>query len=285
MPDRRQRGVTLVEVLVVIAIIAVLLVLLLPAVSAVRQAAMTVHTANQIKQVVLATHSYSGLHGGAIPSASTNWRSVPPGTYSGYSAFAELLPHLEAKGAGGAGSRSISNKLRRLFFSPADPTPLSEADGSLASLAANALGYAKDRALPLSFPDGLSNTFAVGEHYARCGVWTFESLLPNMGMGFERRATFADGVGQLHGFPYTLGDLAPVPFGVPPRWRSMRDGWTFQHRPALDKCDSTAAQGLHPGGMLVGMFDGSTRMVAPGIDQYVYWALVTPNKGEVVGDW
>jgi hypothetical protein len=36
--------------------------------------------------------------------------------------------------------------------------------------------------------------------------------------------------------------------------------------------------------MLVGLGDGSVRTVSPGIAPHVFWSLVTPAGGEVVGD-
>lgn len=88
---RKSKGFTLVELLVVIAIIGILIGLLLPAVQAAREAARRMKCSNNMKQVMLACHSYLDANGTfppssfcygayrtfATPYTCSGWGSVP----------------------------------------------------------------------------------------------------------------------------------------------------------------------------------------------------------------
>ena len=139
--------------------------------------------------------------------------------------------------------------------------------------------------------DGTSNTILHAEKYARC-------TNPNLPVAFQDGGTaWAYATTPLFAWqppPMTLPGKAFQPgFAIPAlASRGAPDaigpGSHFQVRPTpfLGNCDPTRASTAHPGGIVVGMADGSVRSLSPGLSGDTWWAAVTPSGGEVLGsDW
>jgi prepilin-type processing-associated H-X9-DG protein len=57
-----------------------------------------------------------------------------------------------------------------------------------------------------------------------------------------------------------------------------------QPSPFNGNCDPGLASTPHPGGMMIGLCDGSVRCVSAGVDPTIWWHLNTPKGGEVLPD-
>src|SRR5260370_39130618 len=86
-----RRGFTLFEVLIVLALLVLLFGLLLPLVQKVREAASRTSCANNMKQMVLATHSCHDIYGKLPPSLG----DFPNGGNSDGTLHFYLLPFVE----------------------------------------------------------------------------------------------------------------------------------------------------------------------------------------------
>jgi len=290
----RRRGFTLIELLVVIAIIAILIGLLLPAVQKVREAAARTSCENNLKQMALATCQMADTNGGALPGSVGNYPNMNWGPNNGDGGmFLFLLPYIEQKGlyestyvASGDdndnrnGSNSTYSQWHgpittryggpgvsvKTYVCPSDPTSNNGA-GSHASYGQNGQvfreGYWARNTLryPASLTDGTAQTIFLTDKLARCNAGNYpDNYWPDWG-------------------PIIASSDVGDPTGVAAIFQQTPRG-----NPA--SCDGGRASSPHIGGIVVGMGDGSVRVVANGMSPATWWAAMTPNAGDQLGsDW
>jgi prepilin-type N-terminal cleavage/methylation domain-containing protein len=276
----RRRGLTLIELLITVAIVAVLLALCLVAVHRIRNAANLTQSKNNLKNIVMATHSLADTSGRlpVAPVSRLNANGALMAIKPSKSVFHSILPFIEQSAFRQGGQyQGPFGHIIPLFLSPGDPTVDEAVSKKLAvtSYAANALVFRDGLPIASTFADGSSNTVAFAEHYAHnCHGYSFYYLNNQMPIYHYRRATFAD-----------VGDEVPITSGSPPVSTSA-DGLTFQVAPTLANCNSRIAQSPYYGGLPVAMGDGGVRTLAPSMSAPTYWALITPAAGDTPdGDW
>lgn len=299
-----RRAFTFIESLLVIGILALLVGILLPAVQKIRIAALTVKSANNLKQIDLATCTYAADHEQRLPWVYAMLDS--PEQAPSETVFVAILPYVEQSSLHRflTGASNIPSTITvSLFVNPLDPTLMPRGQNGVAiangfpfsSYAFNAQLFASAPFPNITsrIPDGLSQTILFTEHYAYgCGGFNFrytESLPPSPPVhgnaGFDnnwtRRPSFADGGPNVGGGPGTnLNDYYPITTGSPPTSRAS-DPVTFQHRPRPSQCDPRLPNSTSPGGLQVAFADGSVRIISPMIAPETFWAAITPAGGEV----
>jgi hypothetical protein len=174
-----------------------------------------------------------------------------------------------------------------LYISPIDPTrafeSVSEVQCLPSSYACNAQVFTPSARFNSKIADGLSNTILFAEHYWYCSTWKYrylENIVETNQFNHGRRATFADA---------DLNDVVPVTAGLPPTTIGSTPDLSFQVAPRFGlfykgECNPRIAQTPHRSGMLVAIGDGSVRSLPAKTAAPVYWALVTPDRGEVIID-
>ncbi len=281
----RQRGFTLIELLVVVAIIAVLIGLLLPAVQKVRMAAARASDMNNLKQCAIATH-HANDASGRMPALIGVRYTASTGTSTAWllvSYWVLLTPYLE-QGAVFNNVNTATDDWAKVpiktYTSRNDPTSTSGygADGlPVGNFAANAQVFGLPRAggsgavdaganLNSSFPDGTSNTLLFATKAGKCGGGG--SLYAAIDLaGYNNDVTYGAYFGQL--LPNAAG------IGIP-----------FQLSPTASVCNPDLPQTFYSSGILVGLGDGSVRLVTSSISPLTWRHAAIPNDGAVLGtDW
>jgi prepilin-type N-terminal cleavage/methylation domain-containing protein len=316
-----RNGFTLIELLVVIAIIAILIGLLLPAVQKVREAAARIQCANNLHQLGLASHNYHDANGKLPPQFGY---SNPDGNSGNFgTVFFHLLPYVEQAGvwnlsyigttdrtppgipptwpiyppntpyyrqAGTHDSRfTVGGQKIKVYYCPSDPgvdDVLPNWGWAGSSYAANYRVFAQSDPAPPTCSDWYRP--------AKLNPWQGQARIPG---------TFRDGTSHTLLFVEkyaSCNSAPPTPRGgnMWARW-DCADYWQpafavwvtgtaskFQVRPLphnSSACNPTVAQTPH-NVMNAGFGDGSVRSLSGDLQGDVWWAICTPNGGEVVNE-
>lgn len=129
----------------------------------------------------------------------------------------------------------------QVYRCPADATTTGTEEFGPGNYVTNNLLFDKDVKLPGSFPDGTSKTVMFTEKFAKCSAWSA-----------------------------TKGKLVP--------WYVANEKSGVQVAPM--EVDCKLPQSAHPGGIFIGMGDGTVHLVSPRVNPKVWYALNTPNGGE-----
>ena len=134
--------------------------------------------------------------------------------------------------------------------------------------------------------DGTSQTMMLAERMQVCKSATGDvPTLWGLGAYSAATASFALPVPQGE-YPKTTNANLHLQQFVPPAQGAPGGKLPvgFQVAPAPGQCDPRIMQTLHSGGMIVAMFDCSSRIIAPSITPATFWAIVTPAGNESLGD-
>jgi len=279
----KQKGFTLIELLVVIAIIAILIGLLLPAVQKVREAAARMVDSNNLKQMSLGIHNCADSQQGKLPSAcgyfpgTARVKGGAPAEHGTMQYY--LLPYIEQQNIFNqtADWSWNSGSVVKTYVSPSDPTlpanNLTWGNRGATSYSSNWYVFQGNgntgtiATFPTVFSDGTSQTILFVERSCICQ--SIQHIWGEDGQG--------TGPGSNLYNPSWSGSGSAAPTPNQP---------LMQVQPSPAACNPNLAQGFHSAGMIVGLGDGSVRLVSAGVGQATWSYAIYPNDGVPLGsDW
>jgi prepilin-type N-terminal cleavage/methylation domain-containing protein/prepilin-type processing-associated H-X9-DG protein len=308
---RRWRAFTLIELLVVIAIIAVLIGLLLPAVQKVRQAAQRMQCTNNLKQITLGCINCADTYSGLLPPSVGLYpqpRGLPAEGNADGGIFLFLLPFIEQDslykaayfkpepqpGNGGADRNAtlgtytqwcaaIRGSRVKTYVCPSDPTNFEQL-GPRASYASNGQIFRHNYAwgsvgltqYPAHITDGTSTTIFFTEKEARTNSGNHtDNYWPDWGPLIS--SSDNGDLIALSGQPNGTGTI--------PQITPKLNGNVGQSGVAAIARGDVASS-PHSGGINTAMGDGSVRFTKGDVSWQTWWAALTPNSSDILGnDW
>jgi prepilin-type N-terminal cleavage/methylation domain-containing protein len=316
LPDPRRPGFTLIELLVVIAIIAILIGLLLPAVQKVRSAAARLQSQNNVKQIMLANHSFHDVNGIVPPLSAI----VVPGSGQPVSGYFWILPFIEqdaiyklgiANGgawpapppnaqADRAAGLSAGAKKIKTYLSPRDPSNPSdtwtEANGGTWAHCSYGMNHAV-YGTPVDPVAGVDVIGKVTKGNARYTLLSMTDGTSNTVGIAEQYAVCGPSSNSTDNMNHKLWAYNLTWYYTQGPYFDTRlmtsTGTTItatstsappQSQPTVAACDPYRVQAID-GVCVVGMMDGSVRAVTPGVDQTAWCRALWPMDGLVVGDF
>ncbi len=298
---RRRSGFTLTELLVVLGIIVVLIGLILPAVQKFRATSDSMETANNMKNVGMATVNYAQKsRSKKLPSAlmfAFTDPTRPVGDQKVYhTMFVALLPYLEEKNVADIAFDVTRYKtvpwqrtVIKTYSSPEDqfaPDGISNQGLGVANYAANAQLF-MDLTQPLDqqqlpmvkgsrklneIRDGQSNTLMYATKYGNCGSGGSNWAVPNVrGAYFDT----SKGAASTVTFGPFFGQILPT-----------AGGGTFQFAPNEANCNPDIPQSFTTSSIAVCMADASVKRLNQNVSGGLWQNVLLPADGQPTGlDW
>jgi type II secretory pathway pseudopilin PulG len=276
----RRRGFTLFQLLVLLALLIILLGLLLPAVQKTRQAAARIQCSNNLKQQILATIDCADTHATVGPPAVGYYPNAkqPDTNRNGFGTlFFHVLPFIEQEPlyTNSLGEDKIYSVWNKDAYSTTIKTYVCPTDTSVGA-------------------DHRYEGWLATSNYAANFLVFGNSAGPDrMAGGWRYPASITDGTSQT----IFIAERYQLCNGVPNAWGYAGDSlWTpvfaqdgpvkFQVMPLQKDCDPSMPQSPHPGGISVGMGDGSVHFVSVKVTSQTWWAACTPAGNDILGpDW